>query len=79
MSGPREAVILASGPGTGLRAVVSGLPKPLAPVAGRPFLHWLVGGADPRAQVTEAPFLDIGTPEDFIRAQTLISARAGAV
>lgn len=33
-----EAVILAGGFGTRLRSVVADLPKPLAPVAGRPFL-----------------------------------------
>ncbi|MEE3627385.1 nucleotidyltransferase family protein [Nitrospirillum sp. BR 11752] len=36
----REAVILAGGLGTRLRTVVSDLPKSLAMVAGRPFLHW---------------------------------------
>lgn len=42
MSFPDEAVVLAGGFGTRLRAVVSDVPKPLAPVAGRPFLHWLL-------------------------------------
>ncbi len=37
-----EAVVLAGGLGTRLRAVVSDVPKPLAPVAGRPFLAWLL-------------------------------------
>lgn len=37
-----EAIILAGGFGTRLRAAVPDLPKPLAPVAGRPFLHWLL-------------------------------------
>jgi D-glycero-alpha-D-manno-heptose 1-phosphate guanylyltransferase len=41
---PREAVVLAGGLGTRLRSVVSDVPKPLAPVAGRPFLHWLLEG-----------------------------------
>ena len=41
---PREAVVLAGGLGTRLRAVVSDVPKPLAPVAGRPFLYWLLDG-----------------------------------
>ncbi|MBR0649980.1 NTP transferase domain-containing protein [Roseomonas terrae] len=40
----QEAVILAGGLGTRLRPVVTEVPKPLAPVAGRPFLHWLLGG-----------------------------------
>lgn len=33
-----EAIVLAGGLGTRLRAVVPDLPKPMAPVAGRPFL-----------------------------------------
>jgi D-glycero-alpha-D-manno-heptose 1-phosphate guanylyltransferase len=37
-----EAIVLAGGLGTRLRGVVDDLPKPLAPVAGRPFLAWLL-------------------------------------
>lgn len=37
-----EAIVLVGGLGTRLRGVVSDLPKPLAPVAGRPFLAWLL-------------------------------------
>ena len=37
-----EAIILAGGFGTRLRSVVSDVPKPLAPVAGRPFLAWML-------------------------------------
>lgn len=37
-----EAIVLAGGFGTRLRAVVGDVPKPLAPVAGRPFLAWLL-------------------------------------
>lgn len=37
-----EAIVLAGGLGTRLRTVVADLPKPLAPVAGRPFLAWLL-------------------------------------
>lgn len=37
-----EAIILAGGLGTRLRPVVSDVPKPLAPVAGRPFIAWLL-------------------------------------
>ncbi len=36
-----ECVILAGGLGTRLRSAVSDLPKCMAPVAGRPFLHYL--------------------------------------
>lgn len=39
----REAVILAGGLGTRLRSAVPDLPKPMAPVAGRPFLEILLG------------------------------------
>jgi D-glycero-alpha-D-manno-heptose 1-phosphate guanylyltransferase len=38
----REAIILAGGKGTRLRSVVSDVPKPLAPVAGKPFLELLL-------------------------------------
>jgi len=38
----REAIILAGGQGTRLRSVVSDVPKPMAPVAGRPFLAWIL-------------------------------------
>jgi D-glycero-alpha-D-manno-heptose 1-phosphate guanylyltransferase len=44
LAGAEEAVVLAGGLGTRLRAVVSDVPKPLAPIAGRPFLHWLLDG-----------------------------------
>lgn len=37
-----EAIILAGGFGTRLRSVVSDVPKPMAPVAGRPFLEILL-------------------------------------
>ncbi|QNN47837.1 nucleotidyltransferase family protein [Thermomonas brevis] len=37
-----EAIVLAGGLGTRLRTVVADVPKPLAPVAGRPFLAWLL-------------------------------------
>lgn len=39
---PREAIILVGGRGTRLASVVSDVPKPLAPVGGRPFLEWVV-------------------------------------
>ena len=35
-------VILAGGSGTRVRHLLPGLPKPLAPVAGRPFLEWVI-------------------------------------
>lgn len=38
-----EAIILAGGLGTRLRSVVSDVPKCMAPVAGKPFLHYVIG------------------------------------
>jgi D-glycero-alpha-D-manno-heptose 1-phosphate guanylyltransferase len=37
-----EAIVLVGGLGTRLRPIVSDVPKPLAPVAGRPFLAWVL-------------------------------------
>lgn len=42
MKATDEAIVLAGGLGTRLRGVVDGVPKPLALVAGRPFLAWLL-------------------------------------
>ncbi len=39
---PAGVIILAGGFGTRLQGVLEGLPKPLAPVAGRPFVEWIV-------------------------------------
>lgn len=41
-----DAIILAGGKGTRLRSVVSDIPKPLAPVNGRPFLDILLSQLD---------------------------------
>lgn len=43
MAAAFEAIVLAGGLGTRLRSAVPDLPKPLAPVAGRPFLDYLLG------------------------------------
>ncbi len=37
-----EAIVLAGGFGTRLRPCVDNLPKPLAPIGGKPFLHYLL-------------------------------------
>jgi D-glycero-alpha-D-manno-heptose 1-phosphate guanylyltransferase len=37
-----QAVVLAGGLGTRLKSVLPDLPKPMAPVAGRPFLAWVL-------------------------------------
>ena len=38
----KEAIILAGGLGTRLKSVISDLPKCMAPVSGKPFLHWVI-------------------------------------
>ena len=38
----KEAIILAGGLGTRLRSVISELPKCMAPVAGKPFLYYVI-------------------------------------
>ena len=35
------AIVLAGGLGTRLRSVISDMPKPMAPVSGKPFLHYI--------------------------------------
>ncbi len=42
MAAPIVAVVLAGGQGTRIRHLLPDLPKPMAPVLGRPFLEWLV-------------------------------------
>lgn len=37
-----EAIILAGGMGTRLSSVIQNVPKCMAPIAGKPFLHWLI-------------------------------------
>src|SRR5687768_5011676 len=37
-----EAIILAGGLGTRLRGVIGEIPKCMAPVAGKPFLHYIL-------------------------------------
>lgn len=37
-----KAIILAGGPGTRLRGVIEDVPKPMAPVGGKPFLEYLI-------------------------------------
>jgi D-glycero-alpha-D-manno-heptose 1-phosphate guanylyltransferase len=60
-----EAIILAGGLGTRLRAVVPDLPKPLAPVGGRPFLAILLQNLS--AQGFASVVLSVGYRHDMIR------------
>jgi D-glycero-alpha-D-manno-heptose 1-phosphate guanylyltransferase len=60
-----QAIVLAGGFGTRLRGVVPDLPKPLAPVAGRPFLAILLGQL--RAQGFTSVVLSVGYRHEMIR------------
>jgi D-glycero-alpha-D-manno-heptose 1-phosphate guanylyltransferase len=53
-----EAIVLAGGLGTRLASRLNGVPKPMAPVAGRPFLEYLLTQLD-RAGCTRA-LLSVG-------------------
>lgn len=46
MSRTKELILLVGGRGTRLRGVVSDVPKPMANVAGRPFLCWILDFAE---------------------------------
>jgi D-glycero-alpha-D-manno-heptose 1-phosphate guanylyltransferase len=60
-----QAVVLAGGLGTRLRSAVPDVPKPLAPVAGRPFLHWLLDALD--RQGVDRVVLSVGYLADQVR------------
>ena len=53
-----EAIVLAGGKGTRLATVVSDRPKPMAEVAGRPFLEWLL--LELRSQGVQRVVLSVG-------------------
>ena len=59
------ALILAGGLGTRLRTVVDDLPKPLAPVNGKPFLHYILHSL--AAQQVERCVLSIGYKAELIQ------------
>lgn len=69
------AIILAGGLGTRLKEAVPDLPKPLAPVAGKPFLHWLLRALE-RHGITRA-VLATGYRAGAIR--DLLGERFGAI
>jgi NDP-sugar pyrophosphorylase family protein len=60
------AIVLAGGFGTRLAAVVSDVPKPMAPVAGKPFLERLLGRL--AAQGVVRAVLAVGYKREIIRA-----------
>ncbi|MCW5908818.1 MAG: nucleotidyltransferase family protein [Chitinophagales bacterium] len=60
------AIILAGGLGTRLRNVVKDLPKPMAPVNGKPFLHYLFTYL--KQQGVHNAILSVGYKADAIRS-----------
>ncbi len=63
----REVVVLAGGFGTRLRPVIADLPKPLAPVNGHPFLHYVF--LHLKKHGIESVVLSVGYMADKIEAQ----------
>jgi D-glycero-alpha-D-manno-heptose 1-phosphate guanylyltransferase len=61
-----EAIVLAGGLGTRLRSVVSGVPKAMAPIAGQPFLAYLLQFLE--AQGIHRVVLAVGYRHETIRA-----------
>jgi D-glycero-alpha-D-manno-heptose 1-phosphate guanylyltransferase len=59
-----DAIVLAGGFGTRLRSVVSNVPKPMAPVGGRPFLELLLGSL--KAKGITRVILSVGYMSDAI-------------
>ncbi len=77
MKNAPDAVILAGGRGSRLRSVLRGQPKPLAPVAGRPFLGWLLRSLE--RQGVERVVLSTGYGAPQIEAFVDQERRAGNV
>lgn len=61
-----EAIVLAGGLGTRLRSVVSDVPKALAPIAGQPFLGYLLRFL--KSQGIDRVVLAVGYRNELIRA-----------
>lgn len=72
-----EAIVLAGGLGTRLRSVVGALPKPMAPIAGRPFLDWLVEHLE-RCGVDRI-LLSVGYGAEQVESHFAARAAAGSV
>jgi NDP-sugar pyrophosphorylase family protein len=70
-----DAIILAGGRGTRLQSMVSDRPKPLAEVAGRPFLEWLLLAL--RAQLVRRAVLATGYKGEMVEAAFGDGARLG--
>ncbi len=70
-----DAMVLAGGKGTRLQTVVSDRPKPMAEVAGRPFVEWLLLAL--RAQGVRRAVLATGYKGEMVEAYFGDGARLG--
>ena len=61
----REAIILSGGLGTRLQETIPGLPKTMAPVAGRPFLYYIINYL--RSQGIEKFIFSLGYKSEIIK------------
>ena len=64
MEGIKEAIVLAGGLGTRLRETVPGIPKCMAPVAGKPFLFYVINSL--RMQGVEQFIFSLGYTHEMI-------------
>ena len=72
----REAIILAGGLGTRLRTAVPDLPKCMAPVAGKPFIHYVIDYF--LKQGVESFILSLGYKHEVIEEYLRTSMRLNA-
>ncbi|HEU4716454.1 MAG TPA: nucleotidyltransferase family protein [Bacteroidia bacterium] len=62
----KEVIILAGGFGTRLRSVIAGIPKPMADISGKPFLHYLLSHVQKAG--AEKVILSVGYKAEIIEA-----------
>lgn len=61
-----EAIVLAGGFGTRLSTVVSDVPKPMAPINGRPFLEYLLNDLNEKG--INRVILAVGYKKEIIKS-----------
>ena len=61
-----DAIILAGGFGTRLKSVISDIPKPLAPINGKPFLQYLMDFLNSRDDIVDNVVLSLGYMPDKV-------------
>ncbi len=61
-----DAIILAGGFGTRLKSVISDVPKPLAPINGKPFLQYLMDFLNSQKGIVDNVVLSLGYMQDKV-------------